>query len=86
MPKEDDNLVYFTQRFVYARGDNRKDNWGETEHKVKVWVFNDEPKTANVEYSCPYCGHNDAKQIKQEKPLIVICDKCGKKIKVPKLK
>ncbi|MFA5406836.1 MAG: hypothetical protein WC307_05785 [Candidatus Nanoarchaeia archaeon] len=85
-PKDDDKLVYFTQRFVYVRGDNRKSNWGETEHKIKVWVFKDEPDKANVDYSCPYCGKNGLIQLPWVKPLIFNCDSCGKKIKVPKLK
>ena len=85
-PTKNDKLNYFTQRSIYVRGDKRKKNWGSTEHKVKVWVFKDEPTIANVEYLCPYCNHKGAKQMPWEKPLIFNCDKCGKKIKVPKLK
>ncbi len=86
MPTEKDEFLYFTQRSVYARGDPRKENWGTTEHKVKVWVFKDEPTIANVEYSCPYCGYKGLKQQKWERPFVVTCDNCGKKIRVPKLK
>ncbi len=84
-PKDNDDFLYFTQRSVYAKGDDRKDNWGETEHRVKVWVFKDEPTKANVEYSCPYCGNKDSMQIDYVEPVEFPCGKCGKIIKVPKL-
>lgn len=86
MPKDNDDFLYFTQRSVYARGDTRKKNWGETEHKVKLWVFKDEPKTANLDYSCPYCGGKGIKQSEWSQPFEFVCDKCKKIIKVPKLK
>lgn len=85
MPKDDEVFAYFTKRSVYARGDSRKDNWGSTEHFVKVWVFSDEPAIANVEYSCPNCGHKDSKQTPYDEPFSFSCDGCSKVIKVPKL-
>ena len=87
-PDENDKLNYFTQRSLYIRGDKRKKNWGSTDHKIKVWVFKEEPDVANVEYQCPNCDHKGAKQMEWVRPLIFLCDNkdCGKKIKVPKLK
>ncbi len=85
-PDENDELLYFTQRSVYKRGDPKKKNWGTTDHKVKVWVFKEEPETANVEYSCPYCDYKGTKQVKWVRPFSFECDNCGKKIRVPKLK
>lgn len=85
-PKEKDEFLYFTQRSVYARGDKRRKTWGKTKHKAKVWVFKDEPEKANVKYFCPYCDNKDNKQVKWKKPFKFKCDKCGKTIRVPKLK
>ena len=84
-PTENDSIIYFTQRSVYAKGDTRKDNWGETEHKAKVWIFKDAPTRTNYDYSCPYCGHKDSGQAENIEPFEFACDKCGKIIKVPKL-
>ena len=84
-PKDDEVFAYFTKRSVYARGDSRKDNWGSTEHFVKVWVFSDEPNIANVEYSCPNCGHSEGRQFPYDEPFEFACDSCSKTIKVPKL-
>ena len=86
MPSDDDEFAYFTQRSIYVRGDARKKNWGTTNHKVKVWVFKDEPEIANLEYKCPYCDHQGLMQVPWVKPLKFECQACGKKISVPKLK
>lgn len=85
-PEDNDKFLYFTQRSIYARGDYRKKTWGSTEHKVKVWVFKDEPEIANVEYSCPYCEKKGAKQTAWARPLSFTCDKCERTIKIAKLK
>lgn len=85
MPEENDALEYFTQRSIYKRGDPRKKNWGTTKHKVKVWVFKDEPNTANVTYVCPYCDNEGRKQEPYKEPFKFKCDECDKTIRVPKL-
>ena len=85
-PNENDKLQYFTQQSIYKRGDPKKKNWGSTDHKIKVWVFKEEPTVANVEYTCPYCEYKGSIQLEWVKPLIFNCENCGKKLKVPKLK
>lgn len=47
--------------------------------------------TANIEYTCPYCGNKGSKQepfvrTKAARKLTFSCDKCGKTLEVPKLK
>jgi|GEM_PF-2142200 len=84
-PGDDDVISYMTQRSLYKHGDPRKKNWGKTEHFCKVWVFKDEPKTANVVYKCPNCDHDGEKQTPYEEPFAFECDGCGKTLKVPKL-
>lgn len=86
LPEENDEFLYFTQRSIYRRGDERKKTYGTTKHKARVWVFKDEPETANIEYTCPYCDHKGSGQDKWVKPFKFSCEKCGKKIRIPKLK
>ncbi len=85
-PTEKDELIYYTQRSVYRVGDPKREKWEPTKHYVKVWVFKDEPKVANVEYCCPYCDYKGLKQQEWKKPFVVICENCGKKIRVPELR
>ncbi|PIN99844.1 hypothetical protein COT72_04625 [archaeon CG10_big_fil_rev_8_21_14_0_10_43_11] len=52
---------------------------------------NDFEAIANIEYVCPYCSHEGAKQehfirTKTSKKFTFACDACGKKLEMSKLK
>ncbi|MFQ5647960.1 MAG: hypothetical protein ACE5FW_01875 [Candidatus Aenigmatarchaeota archaeon] len=42
--------------------------------------------TAEVDYTCPECGHSEHLSQPFKRPLSVKCSKCGQTMKAPKLK
>ena len=53
--------------------------------KIRVLVPKSDGR-ARVEYKCPECGHEAYTEAEWKRPFSVICEKCGFRIKVPKLK
>lgn len=80
-PKEGDKVKYFTNRFLSKRGEKNYTSGAYT----KIWVFTGE-SIANVKYKCPYCLTEGSIQKEWSRPFKFTCDKCGKTIKIPKLK
>ena len=53
--------------------------------KLKAFVLVDSD-TAEIDYTCPECGHSEHTKQPFKRPFSVKCSKCGQTIKVPKLK
>lgn len=53
--------------------------------RIRVLVISGETN-ATAEYICPKCGHYGIEVKIWKRPFSVRCEKCGKVIKVPKLK
>lgn len=62
---------YYTQRKLGKNG------------KIKVLVINGK---AQVEYICPHCGNCEYLKKEWKRPFLVKCSKCGKSIKVQKMR
>jgi peptide subunit release factor 1 (eRF1) len=58
---------------------------GEVKGRIKVLVPNDS-ETAQVDYVCPECGFSAHNEQEWKRPFVVVCSKCGAKLKIPKLK
>ncbi len=58
---------------------------GEEKGKLKAFVLTGSD-TAEVEYTCPECGHTEQTQQEFKRPLSVKCSKCDATMKIPKLK
>ncbi len=76
-PKSIEELDYYTNRTFYEG--NIKKGY------AKVWVFKGE-KIANVKYKCPNCGFEGELQKEWRRPFGFRCEKCGKYIRIPRLK
>jgi len=70
-------------RFVSNR--SVKNKKGEEAGKMKVLVRTDS-NTAETDYKCPECLHEEHVNVEFLRPFSVTCSKCGFKINVPKLK
>lgn len=84
-PSQGDKLEYFTRRTIGSG-------------KAMVWRFAGE-ELANIEYTCPHCGHQGEKQQAFERvkkrmeirgkkktvdAFVFMCDSCGKEIALEK--
>ena len=70
-------------RFVSNR--SIKNKAGEEKGKMKVLVRADS-ETAETDYKCPECFHEEHINVPWARPFFVICSKCKVKINLPKLK
>ncbi len=71
--------------YKYVTNRTLKNKADEDKGKIKVLVPNDSD-TAQVDYVCPECEFSEHKEQPWQRPFLVICAKCGAKIKIPKLK
>ena len=72
-------------QFRYVTNRTVPNKSGEMKGKLRacVRVGSD---TAEVDYTCPECGHSEHTEQPFKRPFSVKCSKCGCTIKVPKLK
>jgi predicted RNA-binding Zn-ribbon protein involved in translation (DUF1610 family) len=73
------------RQFSYVTNRMLQNKTGQEKGRLKAFVKTGET-TANVEYTCPECGHSSSMQQEFVRPFSVKCSKCGFLMKVPKLK
>ncbi len=72
------DVIYHTWR----DGKNKK---GEISGKIRIIVMKSDG-IARVEYICPECGHYGYLETEWKRPFSFKCEKCGYRIRVPRLK
>jgi len=72
------NYSYITNRTL-------EDENGKVTGKIRVLVRKGST-TAEVDYICPKCKHNEHTEKEWKKPFSVKCSACGYLIRVPSLK
>ncbi len=73
------------RKFRFVSNRSVKNKAGQDTGKMKVLVkINSE--TAEVDYKCPECLHEEHIAPKWERPFAITCSKCKFEIKLPKLK
>lgn len=90
-PKDVDKLRYYSKRPL-------KNEEGERTSTVVIWVIKGE-KEANLNYECPFCGHEGRTTIKLEItrargrgenyrlefPFEFECENCGEEIEIERM-
>jgi ribosomal protein L37AE/L43A len=70
-------------RYITTR--DLQNSSGEIKGKVRVIVLKGE-STANIDLTCPECGHTQNKKQEFKLPLNLQCEKCGFKMKLESLR
>jgi hypothetical protein len=77
-PNSIEECKLFSKQFISKRGSK------DQEGRAFLWVFKGED-VGNVEYTCPYCGHEGEIQQEFNLPFKFRCEKCEKAISIKKL-
>jgi ribosomal protein L44E len=70
-------------RYITTR--DLKNSSGEVKGKVRVLVLKGQ-EIADIDLTCPECGHAQKKKEEFKLPLNLECEKCGFKIKLESLR
>jgi ribosomal protein L37AE/L43A len=70
-------------RYITTR--DLQNSSGEFKGKIRVIVLKGE-SIANIDLTCPECGHHQNKKQEFKLPLSLACEKCGFKIKLESLR
>ncbi len=78
-PEDISEVKFFTRQVLTKRGSK------EPTGSVFLWCYKNSNEMQG-KYTCPYCGHKGEVRGEFKVPFKFECEKCGKKIRVDKLR